>query len=72
MKASIIPEAYFKKICKIGQGADCCRYLGCGKDGFECLKNTELQGILDKRAEDKSMSAQADNCAGYDVKEQMQ
>ena len=67
MKEQLIPEYYWRTVCKIGQGADCCRYLACGSKGLECLKHTELQPELDKRAMLKTMHAQADNCPGYGV-----
>lgn len=55
---------HVKNICKIGQGADCCRYLMMGGDGFECAKDTELATTLDMRASAGSMTARADNCEG--------
>jgi hypothetical protein len=27
-----------KEICKIGQGAQCCAFLVCGGNGFECIR----------------------------------
>lgn len=52
-----------KETCKIGQGADCCRYLIMGCTGFECAKLEHgLKVTIDARVE--SMSAQADNCEG--------
>lgn len=62
---NVIPMDHVKIVCKIGQVANCCRYLGCGKNGFECLKHTELKGHLDKRVEDKTMHARADGCDGW-------
>jgi hypothetical protein len=29
---------HVKNVCKIGQGAACCRYLMAGPGGFECAK----------------------------------
>jgi hypothetical protein len=26
------------EVCKIGQGADCCKYLVMGTKGFECMR----------------------------------
>lgn len=52
------------RVCKIGQAEDCCRYLACGSKGFECLKNTSSQGILDKRVKENTIVAQGDNCPG--------
>lgn len=53
---------YVKDTCKIGQGHDCCRYLVCGADGFECQKLGALKGVIDSRVQ--YMTAQADNCEG--------
>lgn len=53
-----------KDVCKIGQGADCCRYLACGAKLFECLKHTSLKGELDRRVSEGSMTARGDNCEG--------
>lgn len=52
-----------KNVCKIGQGADCCRYLMFG-DGFECARNTATAAILDMRVLAKTMIARGDNCDG--------
>jgi hypothetical protein len=53
---------YIEDVCKIGQGHACCRYLGVGADGIECLKLTPLKATLDARGD--SMVARADNCDG--------
>ncbi len=52
------------EICKLGQGAECCRYLACGREGFHCLKLTEHKKYLDDRVKANTMHAQADNCEG--------
>jgi len=50
-----------KDICRIGQGEECCRYLVCGSDGFECGKlNHSIKAAIDKR---NDMVAKADNCS---------
>lgn len=53
---------YVKTICKIGQGALCCRYLTVGRNGFNCEKHTALKNVLDARIE--VMVAKGDNCEG--------
>lgn len=53
---------YIKDVCKFGQGHDCCRYLTCGPNGFECEKLGALKGVIDSRVQ--YMTAQADNCEG--------
>lgn len=62
---NLIPEGReVYDVCKIGQGADCCRYLACGADGFECLKHTGLKDTVDRRAKRRTMNALSDNCEG--------
>ena len=53
--------SYVRDTCKIGQGADCCKYLLAGSNGFECGKLTELRATIDARTD---MNAKADNCDG--------
>lgn len=60
-----IPKSYASETCKLGQMAECCRYLACDKNGFCCLKGTELQKVVDQRAAAKEMNARADNCEGW-------
>ena len=49
-------------VCKMGQGADCCRYLICSGNGFECAKTTSLKDAIDTRM--NQMNAKSDNCGG--------
>lgn len=60
-----IPKTYAISTCKLGQMADCCRYLGADKFGFCCLKHTKLQATVDHRASRGEMNARADNCEGW-------
>lgn len=57
-------------VCKIGQGAECCRYLMAGGSGFECAKKTSLAEVLDARVETGSMAARGDNCPGLPLDEE--
>ena len=57
-------KQFVKETCRIGEGKDCCRYLACGPDGFECLKHTSLKTQLDVRVLQNNISAQGDNCEG--------
>ncbi len=52
------------EICKVGRGNDCCRYLVCDAEGWQCAKHTELKGILDLRVLAGDMNARGDNCKG--------
>jgi len=56
-----ITEEHLKKICRIGQGNKCCRYITVGPKGFACVKHT--------RVRNNDMVAQGDNCDGYPSKE---
>lgn len=55
---------HIKNVCKIGQGQDCCRYLLCGANGFECGKLGSLKQIIDNKVFRNQMTAQSDNCEG--------
>ena len=46
-----------KETCKVGQGSECCAYVSVGADGFECLKGTGVQAMIDARLQDGSMNA---------------
>lgn len=60
-----VPKDYANETCKLGQREKCCRYLGADSRGLYCLKNSEFHDLLDTRAKEKTMSAQADNCEGW-------
>ena len=54
-----------KTVCKIGQGADCCKYLVMSPNGFECSKfKPEDKAVIDKAWESGHHVAQGDNCGG--------
>lgn len=56
---------YIKQVCKIGQGADCCKYLVAGMKGFECMKvNAADKNIVDQNWATTEHVAQGDNCEG--------
>ena len=57
-------EDCIKNICKIGQGKECCRYLACGPNGFECTKHTSIGRLLDSRVESGTLNAQGNNSFG--------
>lgn len=62
-----LSKEYIKDVCKAGQGKDCCRYLLCGAEGFECGKTGPLKGVIDSKVD--YMTAQSDNCEGVDNNE---
>ena len=57
-----ISKEELMKICKVGQGSDCCRYVGFDKFGSVCLKNTDLAKVIDRKVNE--MSAKSINCDG--------
>ena len=53
-------------VCKIGQGAECCKYLVVGARGFECMKiNQANKEMIDKNWAVTHHVAQGDNCEGH-------
>lgn len=60
-----LDDEFVKTVCKIGQGADCCRYLALtGGQGFSCQKHTDLRDYLDERVAKETITARGDNCEG--------
>lgn len=58
-------QKWIHSTCKIGQEAECCRYLLAGSDGFECAKvNPILKLVVDKDWAINEHVAQGDNCEG--------
>lgn len=55
---------YIIDVCKIGQGAACCKYLGVGSKGFECMKVSDLKALIDDKWVKERHVAQGDNCPG--------
>ena len=56
--------AYVDRVCKLGMGQSCCRYLAAGPSGLECLKLTPLKRAIDERFAAGRMVASGDNCDG--------
>ena len=60
-----ITKEHLMKVCKIGQGNDCCRYVLVDPKGILCGKDDPgLKATLDSRVE--KMTAKGDNCEGWD------
>lgn len=55
---------YLKQVCKIGQGAECCRYVVAGQSGIACAKLSEMKATIDDRVAKNLFTAIADNCEG--------
>lgn len=60
----ILEMDYVTETCKLGQGAECCRYLVAGSKGFECAKLTMNSTVIDRRVANGTFTAQGDNCDG--------
>lgn len=60
----MITDEHVRAVCKLGQGAACCRYLMFGK-GFECHKHSQLAAVIDGRVERGEFNARGDNCDGW-------
>jgi hypothetical protein len=55
---------YLNKVCKIGQGSQCCRYIVAGPEGITCAKKTPFKAQIDMRVARGMFAAKADNCDG--------
>jgi len=56
---------YAKAVCKIGQGAACCRYLVMSKNGWSCEKNNpEGAAMINARVAADRFISRGDNCEG--------
>lgn len=54
-----------ERVCKIGQEAECRRYLVLGPEGFGCAKhNASIKDALDTMVETGDIRARGDNCEG--------
>ena len=52
-------------VCKMGQGAECCRYLYADGDGMHCGKVVPaMQAMIDQRVAAGLMRSVGDNCEG--------
>jgi len=58
-------KIHVKNVCKLGQGAECCKYLVMGTV-FECMKtNSSDKKVIDDNWAKNPHVAQGDNCNGY-------
>ena len=47
-----------KSICRLGKMEECCAFLVCGSQGFECIRMSyPMNGTIFKRLEEGSMNA---------------
>jgi hypothetical protein len=60
-----ITDEHLNQVCKIGQGATCCRYLTMAPHlGWSCEKHGVHKRTLDQRVALGTMIARGDNCEG--------
>lgn len=60
----VVSEENVKSVCKIGCGAETCRYLSFGQTGFNCEKHTGLRKLINRMVKSGEMNAKGDNCEG--------
>lgn len=60
-----IPEWFARKICLLGHGEKCCKYLTAGQHGFYCAK---LDEKLKQQIDMLKLVAKGDNCPGTPMK----
>lgn len=58
-----ISKDRYATICKMGQGAACCKFLAASPDGIICAKTQEWLAISIAMRDD--MVAKGDNCPGW-------
>jgi hypothetical protein len=63
-RPTAVSREELKTLCRMGEGAACCRYLGADADGIECLKHSKLRRLIDGRVAAGTMVARGDNCFG--------
>ena len=61
---SPLPDGHEEGVCKKGQGAETCSFLGFGRGGFKCLKGSSFESAIQERRREGSMAAKGDNCSG--------
>ena len=59
-----IDREQLEKICLMGQGNACCRYILGGRDGITCGKHTSLRETIDYKVAAGTFTARGDNCEG--------
>jgi hypothetical protein len=61
-------EELRKNVCKVGQGQECCRYLGMANGDWTCFKLDQgMKTFLDRRVAEEALKARGDNCPGIYV-----
>ena len=63
--AVIVDTKHLTTVCRLGEGAACCRYVVASGGGIMCAKHDEIASRLDQYAVSGAMVARGDNCPGY-------
>lgn len=64
MTRAELTDEYARTVCKIGQGAACCRYLSLDAGGWNCERYGELAQLIDERVRAETIGARSINCDG--------
>lgn len=50
-----------KSVCKLGRGEECCAFLVCGANGFECIRmSPSFNAVIFSRLKEGTMSAKGE------------
>lgn len=62
----LLPSGYEDRVCKKGQGAATCCFLGMGghPTGMKCLKGSDFEPAIRENMTRGTMRAKGDNCSG--------
>lgn len=65
-------STHLKEICRIGQGAACCRFIVGDGDGLHCAKLAPEWAVqINVRHIAGTMTAKGDNCPGKPIGENL-
>lgn len=57
----VVDDDHARDVCKMGQGAECCKFLTMGTSGWSCEKLSSARMQLEYR---EGMISKGDNCPG--------
>lgn len=65
-------HGYLHETCRMGNGAETCRYIVADVEGLHCAKlNRGLADQIDRRVAAGVFVAQGDNCPGRPMEDQL-
>lgn len=60
-----ITDEHVRDVCKVGKGAQCCRYLTTAGAHWSCEKHSALAELIDALIDSRiDMHGRSDNCEG--------